>query len=81
MVKRMLAPHADTWLKDNMEFVVDKYAGGYVVIIDDKGVILSDKDGSPHEILKIAQKQFPHCIPLFFRVPLTEYFTCALNLA
>ena len=81
MAKRIPVPHADTWLHDNMEFVVDKYAGGYVVIVDDKGVLLCDKDGTPSQIIKSAQKQFPHCTPLFFRVPLTEYFTCALNLA
>ena len=70
---------ADTWLRENMESVVEKYAGRYVVIVDNAGLILSDKDGTPRQIVKKAKAQYPKTIPLFFRVPRDKDFTCVLN--
>ena len=73
--------NADTWLTKNMEYVVDKFAGGYVVIVDNKGIVLSDKDGTPAQIIKRVKAKYPKNTPLFFRVPHIQDFTCALKTA
>jgi len=69
---------ADSWLRENFEYVVDTYAGRYVVIVDDHGIILTDKDGSPRQLALKAKRMFPKSVPLFFRVPRPEDFICAL---
>lgn len=70
----------DTWLREHLDQVIKDYAGRYVVIVDDKGVILTDADGTPREIVKKAKAQFPQATPLFFRVPVDQDFLCALIL-
>ena len=40
---------ADAWLMENMEPLVNKFAGRYVVIVDNEGIIFTDKDGSPRK--------------------------------
>ena len=79
MIKIASNISADKWLKDHMEDVVNKYAGRYVVIVDNKGIVFSDKDGTPNQIVKKAKAKYPHTIPLFFRVPRIRDFSCALN--
>ena len=70
---------AHTWLWDNIEDIVDRYAGGYVVLVDNReGILYSDADGSPAEIVKRAKRKFPKSSPLFFRVPHSQDFLCAL---
>ena len=68
---------ADKWLTKNFERLVDKYAGGYLLVIDGK-ILYTDKDGSPREIAEKAKARFPRAIPLFFRVPRPKDFLCAL---
>lgn len=70
---------ADTWLKNNLEYLVDHFAGGYVVIVDNKGLVFTDKDGTPREIVEKAKAKYPGSLPLFFRVPHTQDFLCALT--
>ena len=70
---------ADTWLRENFEYVIDNFAGRYVVIVDNKGIVFTDKDGDPREVVLKAKKKFPRSTPLFFRVPRPEDFLCALN--
>jgi len=70
---------ADTWLKDNLEYVVEKFAGGYVVIVKGKGIVFTDADGTPRQIVKKAKSKYPGSIPLFFRVPHPQDFICALT--
>lgn len=67
---------ADTWLKDNLEYLVKNFAGGYVVIVDNKGLIYTDADGTPKEIIDKAKAKYKK--PLFFRVPHSQDFICAL---
>ena len=69
---------ANSWLTENFEYVVDNFAGGYVVIVDNKGLLYTDADGSPGEIVGRARKEFPKTKPLFFRVPHPQDFLCAL---
>jgi hypothetical protein len=69
---------ADTWLRDNLEYLVDNFAGGYVVIVDNEGLVFSDADGRPREIVEKAKTKYPGSIPLFFRVPRPQDFLCAL---
>lgn len=70
---------ADEWLTKNLEYLVDNFAGGYVVLVDDKGLLYTNKDGTPLQITQCAKKEFPKTPPLFFRVPHHEDFICALS--
>ena len=69
---------ANSWLTENFEYVVDNFAGGYVVIVDGKGILYTDADGPPDKIVKRAKREFPKTPPLFFRVPHPQDFSCAL---
>jgi len=69
---------ADTWLTKNFESVVNKYAGRYLMIVDNHGIVFTDKDGSPREIGLMAKKIYGGT-PLFFRVPRPKEFLCALD--
>jgi len=60
---------ADTWLKENFEDTVEKYAGRYVVIVDNHGIVFTNKDGKPRKIVNKAKRKYPKSAPLFFRVP------------
>ena len=69
-VKRLFGKFtADEWLRKNFEYVLNKYAGGYIVIIDNKGIVYTDKDGSPRELGLRVKKEYPGTSPLFFEVP------------
>ncbi len=68
----------DQWLSKNFEKIIDKFAGGYIVIGDGK-VLFTNKDGSPREIVNMAKAQYPNLIPLFLRVPYPHEFLCALS--
>lgn len=69
---------ADTWLGQNLEYLVSKYAGGYVIIVDNVGIAFTDADGTPRQIVEKAKAKFPGRVPLFFRVPQPQDFLCAL---
>ena len=69
---------ANSWLTENFESVIDNFAGGYVVIVDGKGIVYTDADGEASDILKRAKKRFQKSKPLFFRVPHPQDFLCAL---
>ena len=71
---------ADSWLRGNLEYLVDNFAGGYVIIVDNKGLVFTDADGTPGEIVKKAKSKYPGTIPLFFRVPHSQDFLCALTI-
>ena len=69
--------NSDKWLTEHFEELVDKYAGGYILVVDGK-VVYTNKDGSPKELSKKVRTNFPHAIPLFLRVPRPKDFLCAL---
>ena len=69
---------ADEWLGENLEYLVDNFAGGYVVIGDNVGLLYTDADGTPRQLAQRALKKYPKSSPLFFRVPHSEDFICAL---
>ena len=69
---------ADEWLRENLELLVEKFSGGYVVIVDNKGLLFTDKDGTPRQIVQKAKSLYPKSAPLFFRVPHPQDFICAL---
>lgn len=71
---------ADEWLTANFEKVIDKYGTGgrYIVVVDNVGLVFTDKDGDPRTLAIEAKKLFPKSSPLFFRVPRPEEFICAL---
>ena len=76
---KVIKKDAHTWLWDNIEDIVDKYAGRYIVLVDEKeGVLYSDVDGTPGEIVRRAKREFPKSTPLFFRVPHPQDFLCVL---
>jgi len=68
---------ADTWLRENLEYLVEKYPGGYVVIVDNVGLVYTDADGTPKQVVRKAKAKYGGT-PLFFRVPRTQDFVCAL---
>lgn len=67
----------DQWLAKHFEEIVDKYAGGYIVVANGK-ILYTDKDGTPKEIVKKAKTRYPKITPLFLRVPYPHEFICAL---
>ena len=69
---------ADTWLRENFEYVVDTYGGRYLVIVDGVGIAFTDKDGSPRQLALKAKRKYPRSKPLFFVVPKPQDFLCAL---
>ena len=69
---------ADTWLRKNFEYVVDKHAGGFVIIVDNEGIVFTNKDGKPRDLILRVKAKYPKSIPLFFRVPRPRDFLCAL---
>lgn len=75
--KKLKQFDADTWLRENLEYLVENFSGGYVVIVDNKGLVFTDADGTPREIVEKAKAKYPG-IPLFFRVPHPQDFICAL---
>ena len=74
---RQASPKQNSWLRENIGYLIANFAGGYVVIVDGKGLILTDADGTPQEIVKKAKAKYAG-IPLFFRVPHSHDFLCAL---
>ena len=70
---------ADSWLKENLEYLVEKFAGGYVIIVDNVGLVFTNADGKPKELVEKTKSKYPGTIPLFFRVPHPQDFLCALN--
>ena len=76
--KKNIKMDADTWVWDNIEELVDKYAGGYIVVVDDHGLVFTDADGRPGELTRKARKKYPKDKILFFRVPHPQDFLCAL---
>ena len=69
---------ADGWLRNNLGYLVKNFAGGYVVIVDNVGLVYTDSDGTPREIAEKAKGKYPRTKPLFFRVPHSQDFVCAL---
>ena len=71
---------ADTWVWDNIEELVEKYAGGYIVVVNDHGLVFTDADGRPGELTRKAGRKYPGKKVMFFRVPHPQDFLCALIL-
>ena len=71
---------ADEWLTAHFEDVIDKYGTGgrYILIADNVGIVFTDKDGSPRELVLKAKKLYPDSSPLFFLVPKPKDFICVL---
>ena len=72
---------ADEWLTAHFEEVIKQYGTGgrYVVIVDNVGLVFTDKDGPPRKLALKAKKLYPGSPPLFFEVPKPENFICALT--
>lgn len=68
---------ADTWLSKNLSYLVERYGGRYVVIVNGEGLVYTDADGAPRQIVQKAKAKYGG-IPLFFRVPKSRDFLCAL---
>lgn len=67
----------DQWLTAHFQEVVDKYAGGFIFVVNGK-IVYTNKDGTPKELVKRIKVDSPDSIPLFFRVPYPHEFICAL---
>ena len=67
--KKFRKMDADTWLHDNFQYVIDNFAGGFVVIVDDAGLVFSHKDSADPRELVLKAKKLYGGKPLFFRVP------------
>ena len=79
-MKKISAPKTrnnDRWLREHFEEIVDKYAGRYILIGNNK-ILYTDTDGTPRQILNKCKTKHPGIVPLFFRVPLPSDFVCAL---
>ena len=68
---------AHTWVWNNIEEIVDKYAGGFIIVVDDH-IVFTDADGSPRDLMKRTKRKYPKSKILFFRVPHPRDFLCAL---
>ena len=72
--KKNLKIDAHTWVWDNIEELVDKYAGGFIIVVDGEGIVFTDADGSPRELMKKVKRKYSKSKPLFFRVPHPQDF-------
>lgn len=68
-----------SWVWDHIEEIVDKFAGSFIIVVDDR-IIFTDADGRPGDLMKKAKRRFPKSKPFFFRVPHPQDFLCALIL-
>jgi hypothetical protein len=78
MVKRIggKSINNDRWLREHFEEIIDRYAGGFVIIGNGK-ILYTNKDGTPRELGKRVRKEHPGVLPLFFRVPFPHELICA----
>jgi hypothetical protein len=67
----------DRWLREHFEEIVNKYAGRYIVIADNK-ILYTDADGTPRQIVEKCRAAYPKVTPFFFRVPRPEDFVSIL---
>lgn len=63
-----------TWIRQHLEELVDKYAGQYAVVA--QGDLFVGYD--PVDLEAKARRKHPRTIPSVLRVPRPEDFTCAL---
>lgn len=67
----------DGWLRNHFEEVIDRYAGGFIFVVNGK-IVYTNKDGTAGELAKKVRSEYPDRTPLFFRVPYPHEFICAL---
>lgn len=74
MPKKTKEFNNDRWLTQRFEWLVNRYAGEYIVVVE--GQIY--RGGSPSELRDRAESEHPKTTIMGIRIPRPEDFICAL---
>lgn len=65
----------EKWIHDHFSDLVEKYAGKYIAVVEDKLVAVGD---SAKEVKEIGKRKYPKAILSILNVPREEDFICLL---
>ena len=65
----------DQWIRDHLQELIDRYAGKYVGVLDERILLVSE---DRVEIDRLAAKVAPGRLPSVIPVPCEEDFNCLL---
>lgn len=65
----------DQWIRDHFQELIDKYAGKYVGVLDERILLVSE---DRVDIDRLAVKVAPDRLPSVILVPFEEDFNCIL---